>query len=887
MTLLGLAPGRAASQAAPDTARDSATVERTRMGFRVSGATLRRLFGDDPRLALTLVPGIMVQRVDLGLAGDADVSIRGGAFGEPSIYVDGAAVRRLLFGRPGVLLGPTSVADVSVTTGAVDLRLADARGGAIEYVTRSGGERLAGSFRAATDEAFAGVGFNRFDATIGGPLPGLRGANWIVGGTLLGQREHFAGLGTEDLAAYIPAGVDTVVDGFNVNTFANRRAYDWATDLRLHGKVLVPIGAATTLAVTGLVNEQQERFFPGRFALAPGLYEGARVSTRILIGNWRQQLGGALSLHVNAAISSFGNASGPLDPVFEAKTRDPSLGITLETLRFNGADSIATPLPERIIRNIRVNSGLRVPYLNQTQFQPGQPTRNNPFGMSSFWPLGGMDGLLDFRSERRVQGRAVMEWRSSAPHRVQVGIDAERTDLSRYSSDLLTAVSLDAYRATPSRFGLLVSDVMEQSRVTLEGGIRFDHYSGVGLFPNTPARISSDPSWNTDAAVDDTAYANSVARVFTPGRSHSGLSFRLGAATGAGRRTRMRASYGSRFEQPPLELVLARTNADLTFTNAGDGFGRDVNYGRTTIAEVGIRHALPAGATADLALYRRSRAAYEAKVTRFRDPRDPTDSLVVFATAKAREPVEWGAELALDWRVGWLTTTAAYGLSSTDLGPTTDPVNSERTYSTQVLTAAAVLQPTSGFARGVVAAATLRLTSGIAYSAVNDFRTLVPDLQQLVAGGPREYLPWTKRLDLRVSRTLRSGAGEWSAFAEARNLLGWQNVLSAFRRDGKVTNDVDRLQRLAAEFVNLASEASNAGALNPDSSIAVGSCASWSVAANCEVLRRVEQRFGNGDGVFTTGEQTATLYTFYDTFFGPTTFYGAGRTIRVGVEVRW
>jgi hypothetical protein len=128
-------------------------------------------------------------------------------------------------------------------------------------------------------------------------------------------------------------------------------------------------------------------------------------------------------------------------------------------------------------------------------------------------------------------------------------------------------------------------------------------------------------------------------------------------------------------------------------------------------------------------------------------------------------------------------------------------------------------------------------------------------------------------------------------FAEARNLFAWRNYISLFSETGAVTNDRHRENLLATEFDRLRIEASANGALDAANTITLPSdCSSWGgivQGANCESLRRVERRFGNGDGIYTAAEQTAAFHAFYDAFMGPTQFYGAGRTIRLGMQVRW
>src|SRR5207249_3948895 len=71
-----------------------------------------------------------------------------------------------------------------------------------------------------------------------------------------------------------------------------------------------------------------------------------------------------------------------------------------------------------------------------------------------------------------------------------------------------------------------------------------------GDFPKTPGFIGSDPNWNPAAGTDDTAYTNSVARVFTRGRGKSLVSPRIRAAYAFSSNTRVRAAYGQQVEVP-------------------------------------------------------------------------------------------------------------------------------------------------------------------------------------------------------------------------------------------------------------------------------------------------------------------------------------------------
>jgi hypothetical protein len=58
-------------------------------------------------------------------------------------------------------------------------------------------------------------------------------------------------------------------------------------------------------------------------------------------------------------------------------------------------------------------------------------------------------------------------------------------------------------------------------------------------------------------------------------------------------------------------------------------------------------------------------------------------------------------------------------------------------------------------------------------------------------------------------------------------------------------------------------------------------------AANCLYLIRAEERFGNGDHVFTVEEQTDAINALYDVARGDQQQLGVGRRARLGFEINF
>jgi hypothetical protein len=151
-----------------------------------------------------------------------------------------------------------------------------------------------------------------------------------------------------------------------------------------------------------------------------------------------------------------------------------------------------------------------------------------------------------------------------------------------------------------------------------------------------------------------------------------------------------------------------------------------------------------------------------------------------------------------------------------------------------------------------------------------------------------ESLPWTKVLDLRLTKGIRANGLDWTVFADFRNLLNFKNLYALYAETNSTSNPIFQHNVTAAEFVNIANEAANNGALMAGGAITLTNCAGWSGEAgpvNCVMLRRAEARFGNGDGTYTLAEQENALNVYFNMVDGSYRFYGPQRTVRVGLEL--
>ncbi|HWH02968.1 MAG TPA: TonB-dependent receptor [Gemmatimonadales bacterium] len=962
LTVTGINVVAAADAAVP---RDQVTSKTI-----VSGDLVQNLPVQNVRNVVALTPGVVESGNGLG------VSIRGGRPGEEAVYIDGApAIRQAqivggaMGASPTNLVQTNAVEEASITTGAIAINQGNAQSGVIAVTTRSGGEKLSGAFSAQSDGMFANTvstGYNRFEGSVGGPVPGFAKLRFFLSGVLQGQTSPFRSYGAADVPSYTMNGVDTTVhvvgpsgaesitlpkwvqysgqcdaaqnDG--VSCQGNRLPYDWTTNLNLQGKVSYFYGSGSSIALSAIAEGDQNRNYPNQVIGDPALYSGTHTWARDVVLNWDhsifKQADRALSLNLNLSYATNQSISGVLDPATEVSTRNPMGGMEFSTLNFGGFGQFAGDFfsnPEAIIRNIRSNDGERVPLPNRTDLNASQPYRMNPYAMQSggFFTEGVVNGaqLNNLYTEKRLYGRAQVDWQANRYHRFNFGGELQRSDVAAWNGILNNQIFSDAYHTKPTNGAAWVSDRLDLGDVVLEMGVRYDYFNSNALFSNTPGFTFSDPTWNQSSALNDTAYANSLARTYTPGVGHSTLSPRLQVSFPITDNTDFRLSYSHQVQTPDVNTMLQGINSDLTFTNSNDRFGRDVGFGKTILFEFGVRHAFTPDLVVDLSGYNKSKVAdLSYRIFGYNDPTNPGRILNINVLTNGDFGYDRGLDLRIDRRMSnWLTaqigytfevangtgsspysylTTAARSISGVTgnvLPPAEQPraVNDQRTHN--IVGAVSFTVPrgwqdgttVGSILKDVSAFATFQVLSGLPYTPLTNVGggATAPGtnfgLTAAQAGDINSATtPWTKNLDLRINKGLKLGRLDVTAFADIRNLFNWKNITGLFAETNDVTNSVFEHNTIASEFTNLTNEAQRNGALRSDGSVSLSNCASWtgeSGPVNCVELQRAEARFGNGDGVYSVAEENKALSSYYNLFFGPYGFNGPGRSMRLGFEV--
>jgi hypothetical protein len=161
-------------------------------------------------------------------------------------------------------------------------------------------------------------------------------------------------------------------------------------------------------------------------------------------------------------------------------------------------------------------------------------------------------------------------------------------------------------------------------------------------------------------------------------------------------------------------------------------------------------------------------------------------------------------------------------------------------------------------------------------------------------------LPAFKRLDLRISKTLSLAGRELVAYLDGRNVLNFENVLRVFAVTGKTSNPAEAAQvyqQDSAGFANVG-QANGIYGVTGELDLRYGGAAASGCgnfinaqftpsAPDCVYLIRVEERFGDGDHIFTLAEQRRASSTAYAADRDEFAFLGPPRRVRVGIEVRF
>jgi hypothetical protein len=706
-----------------------------------------------------------------------------------------------------------------------------------------------------------------------------------------------------------------------------------ASTYELQGKVTYSFGTGSRVALSYLRSQSQGPAFDYANVYNPQGLFGARDWSDVLTLNWTPYLAHsaqrALALEVYLSYQQDRSISSPLTRQSELATRNPFGGFMISPLGFL-FDFDNFPLNHELVENIRLNrpGSRRTPYNLEDpgEFNLIDQYRNDAYGLPGWNEGGGPAGRLRLFRENRYIAKTNLDWQVDRYDRLKLGAEASRYSIGRYESEL--SVLGDAYLERPERWNAFVEDRLDFGDVVLIGGLRYDSYSSRATRPFLLDTVDTSPTFGeylniTGAPRYEAGGTFKDGRplvISRPDRSHAYLSPHIQVSFPITERTNLRFSYAHQVQAPDFAVVLDGVTHG--------GLGADLDFGKTISFEFGARHAFSDDMVLDLAVYNRDNIAVAATRTFLvtdpvRQRRSTLERVTNLDFGTAR-----GIDLRLDRRFGNLfngtisytyqnaKSTASDPFSHRDRGVTAAneagglldpppqailPTGLSRPHD---LAAAMGLSFPGDWRRGSILGAVLRnlglfatarFASGTPYTPC---RVAAESGECLHEGEPNSArLPASKQFDLRVTKGFDLGRLGLTAYLDARNLFNFTNVLRVFSVTGTTVNSVDHQVQWAADSSSFAADAGATGVYTGDGAIDLrfglveSGCDAWVTAANrasapdCVYLIRAEERFGDGDHVFTVAEQRRASDAFYAFDRGFYNFTGDPRRLRIGIEV--
>lgn len=574
----------------------------------------------------------------------------------------------------------------------------------------------------------------------------------------------------------------------------------------------------------------------------------------------------------------------------------------------------------------------------------GETLRANPYAYAGFWPIQGpANAGMQIRTEDRLQARGALDWQIGRFNRLKIGGEYMDIELSRGEMWLYRGIPT-VNLASPRRIGAFVQNRLDVGDLVLEAGVRMDYVEPGVDFPRVPGFSGGDVPdslqagyivWNTnsqqwvpkwsDAPCGGATEANPNATCLSnwvPAATKTEWSPRLGASFPVTPTSTFRLSYG-RFVQTPaffggrsvITEPVAAAQAGLWDAE------RDVELPSTRTFEFGYRQLIGQSLVLDLsAFHKKQQQALAFRTLPYEDPNNRGFTVFRDVLTNLDFTEATGFEVRVDKAIsdlfvgnfsytyldsrgtGWdpwsylaLTGRAASNLAFQSGEPVDPPevmlpLETARRHS--LAFTGSLLFP-QGYVDGGAAAALLNDLGlfTIMYARSGQRFTKLEEqgrssLAPPTAGSDAESsfgaleMPWQFGFDLRITKGFRLGRSlTLQAFVDWRNPLDIATTELVFAETGSTTHEYAR--ELAIDDYLADSR------LDGDTQIR-----SFDIRAespenrfNVYMLLRAEERFGNGDGVFTVEEQERVFGQEWEIENGEQALAPSNQSFRIGLRL--
>ncbi len=577
------------------------------------------------------------------------------------------------------------------------------------------------------------------------------------------------------------------------------------------------------------------------------------------------------------------------------------------------------------------------------------PLRANPYAWNTTYGFTGQDNsALTVRDENQWQLRASLDWQVGRFNRIKLGGEYFSTDLSSVQNGMWIGRSVPDL-ASPVMAGAFLQDRLDLGDLVLEAGIRLDYVDPRVEMPRTAGFVFNVPDslkagfvkWDAgtesfvplfDEPCGGVSESNPNGRCienFVETSSKTEWSPRLGASFPVTPTSTFRLSYG-RFVQVPAFFgfsaaagqtgLLRRNNVDLV-DQGGASRSRDVDLPSTRTFEFGFRQLIGQDLVIDLSAFnKKQRGSLTYRLLPFEDPNNQGFFHNISVLTNDDFTESMGLEVKLDKAVSNLFL-ANLSYSYLDArGTGSDPWTYWRLIANQqtnlsFLTGEPVDPPevllplelgrrhnislTSSltfprdYLAGTTAGAILRdfgvftiltVRSGQRYTKLENTggAAFAPPSVSGISESSIGALetPWQTRLDLRFTKSFPIGKG-WSiqAFVDWRNPFGLEATNRVFAETGNLVNERARNDWMTVALAD--------PRLDGDTEIRDFDILAESpeVEFNKYMLLRAEERYGNGDGIFTVEEQELSFGQDWEAWRGNYLLVDSNQNLRLGFRI--
>jgi hypothetical protein len=733
--------------------------------------------------------------------GVADGHFRGGRVGQETYKVDGLEVKNQLEAStqgPALELSPSSLDELEVITGGFGADNGSAISGVVSYVTRKGdAERWDGRAAFSTD-AWAPeelyLGFTGFSGSIGGPI-GFLGKGTTLFADLLAQGRSDSDPRARGLTCLRPEDGDEQL-ARAINSLAedlpSRHLYCPFTAARLphqRGDKLIgfvrldrPFFTGSNLMLSFLYNRRQRELYTPQFKYNRDYQLGQRTEGYLgtLAFDWaRHSESKAYRVITRLAAMRIDRFLGVVDPwTFDRRARIGGFGFA--DFRFLGEEFVRSPIEGQL------ESGGPVPgYVH-----PGGTT-GTPFGPAAegIFFTQGTPGIANWNRTDLLAVDLAGELVTTRGHRWLAGATARFYRIENYERvQAYLPGSLPSFaRFYPSTLsGYIETNLRAAHDVTVRLGLRVEAFRS-GL------RFQEDR-------------VDFLAPVIESGWEVKALP-RMGMAVpvpGTSGRTMFRLNYGLVAQPPDFAFFLDSTIGDSLRTDIRRQGNPNLSFERGSAWELGVSQLLTERVVLNLTFFLKELTNLVTSSLSFTGFAANQFTTGDFGSVKGVELT--GEARWPKWRLrGGYALQEAKGVSSSAFEDPGEgltvrrlefPLAFDRRHSFDLTFLYGRAARSADEKWGLTVTGSVR--SGFPLNRMLDgrnFSTTGPQVE--------DRLPWTHTLNMRVSRELGRlfgcGGCGWRVFADARNVLGIDNVIALRRDTGTLAPTADELADVARQ----------------------------------------------------------------------------------------